>query len=232
MYCAFMTVLMFEQLSATCTAKMRSSCGHVSIFPRMFWPLVLHFSLLFHFLCIFPYSIFRSRVCLSSGPPFSVLHFLVSPSSFFFFSDSSMVDYSIVKVDCPSIAFFFTHLGSLLESIEGERLERVSSFIGKDCLYTLVLSSLFPLASHSAKVARLLRMSKVRSSDLEMRLSSSDNRVVSKATSISTHYKAWNISCSLTRRDEQRIRDRFQFPDSIKVRIPSNEERAYHSYAD
>ena len=120
-----------------------------------------------------------------------------------------MVDYSAVRSDCPSIAFFFAHLGSLLESVEGERLERISSFVGKDCPYTSVISSLFPLVSRSTEVARLLRMFEVRSSDLEMGLSSSDDRVVSEATSASTLYKAWNISCSLSKKYEKRVRDRF-----------------------
>ena len=88
------------------------------------------------------------------------------------------------------IAFFFAHLGSLLESVEGECLKRVNLFIGEDCPYTSVLSSLFPLVSHSAKVARLLKMFEVRSSDLETRLSLSDDRVILEATSISTPYKA------------------------------------------
>ena len=100
-----------------------------------------------------------------------------------------MVDYSAIRVDCPSITFFFAHLGSLLESIEGEHLEMINSFVRKDCPYTSVLSSLFPLVSRSAEVARLLRMSEVRSSDLETGLSSSDDRVVLKATSVSTPYK-------------------------------------------
>ena len=75
-------------------------------------------------------------------------------------------------------------------------------------------------------------MSEVRSSDLEMGLSSSKDCVVSEATSVSTPYKAWNISCSLTRKVEQQIKDRFQFLDSVKIRIPSDEERACHSYVD
>ena len=119
MYCAFMTVLMFEQLNATCMARMRSLCRHVSDFPCMFWPLVLHFSLLFPFFCIFSLFNFRSRVCFFSKLPFSVLRFLVNSPCYFFFFDSSMVDYSAIKVNCPSIAFFFAHLCSLLESIEG-----------------------------------------------------------------------------------------------------------------
>ena len=118
-----------------------------------------------------------------------------------------MVDYSTIKVNCPSIAFFFAHLCSLLESIEGYFLERISFFVGEDCPYTFVLSSLFPLVSYSAKVARLLKMFEVRSSDLETMLSSSDDHVVLEATSVSTPYKAWNISCSLIGKDEERIRD-------------------------
>jgi len=101
-----------------------------------------------------------------------------------------MVDYSAIRTDCPSITFFFAHIGSLLESIEGKHLKGISSFTRKDCPYTSILSSLFPLVSHSAEVARLLRMSEVRSSDLEIGLSSSDDHVVSKATSVSTLYKA------------------------------------------
>ena len=33
-------------------------------------------------------------------------------------------------------------------------------------------------------------------------------------------------------KDKQGIKDRFQFPDSVKIRILSDEERACHSYAD
>ena len=101
-----------------------------------------------------------------------------------------MVDYFVVRVNCPSIAFFFTYLGSLLESVEGAFLERISFFVGEDCPYTFVLSSLFPLVSHSTRIARSLKMSKVRSSDLETRLFSFDDHVVLEATSVSTPYKA------------------------------------------
>ena len=142
-----------------------------------------------------------------------------------------MVDYSSVRVDCPSIAFLFTHLGCLLEPVEGKCLKWVSFFVGEDCPYKFVLFSLFPLVSHSTKVARSLKVSEVRSSDLETRLSSSDDRVISETTSPSTPYKAWTFSCSLAGKVEKQIRDRFQFPDSVKIRIPNDEDRAYHSYA-
>ena len=141
-----------------------------------------------HLFCIFPSSFlffvffslsnFCFKVCFFSELPFSVLRSLVSPSCFCFFFGSSMVDYFVVRVAYPSIAFFFAYLGCLLKSVEGECLKRVSFFVGVDCPYTFVLFSLFPLFSHSAGVAKLLKMSKVRSSDLEMGLSSSDDRMI------------------------------------------------------
>ena len=120
-----------------------------------------------------------------------------------------MVDYSSVRVNCPSITFLFTFLGCLLEFVEGECLKWVSLFVGEDYPYNFVLFLLFPLFPHFTKVARSLKMSEVRSSDLEMGLSSSDDRVISEATSLSTPYKAWTILCSLTGNDEKLIRDRF-----------------------
>ena len=105
--------------------------------------------------------------------------------------------------------------------------------MGEDCPHKFVLSSLFPLVSHSARVARSLKMSgKVRSSELETRLPSFDDRVIPEVTSPSTLYKAWNIPCTLLEKDEKQIRDRFQFPDLVRIRIPSDEDRAYHSYVD
>ena len=81
-----------------------------------------------------------------------------------------MVDYSSIKVDCLSIVFLFARLGCLLEAVEGECLKWVNLFVegGGDCPHNFVLSSLFPLVSHSARVARSLKMFKeVRSSELE-----------------------------------------------------------------
>ena len=53
----------------------------------------------------------------------------------------------------------------------------------------------------------------VGSSELEMGLSSSDDREVPEVTSPSTSYKAWNILCALLGKDEKWSRDRFQFLD-------------------
>ena len=141
---------MFEQLGATFTVRMHSTCRCFLVFPRVFWPLISHISLLFPFFyTLFLFS-FHSRVCLSFKLPFSILRSLVSSSCSCFFSYSSMVDYSSIRVDCPSIAFLFAPLGYLLKSVEEVCLEWVSLFVREDCPYKLVLSSLFPLVSHSA----------------------------------------------------------------------------------
>ena len=114
-----------------------------------------------------------------------------------------------------------------------ECLEGVSLFMREDYSYRFFLSSSFPLVSYSARVARFLKMSgEVRSSELETRLSSFDNHEIPEVTSSSTPYKAWNIQCALSEKDEKRIRDRFQFSNSVRIRIPSDEDRACHSYAD
>ena len=36
----------------------------------------------------------------------------------------------------------------------------------------------------------------------------------------------------LRRRSEKRVKDRFQFPSSVKIKIPDGEDRACHSYAN
>ena len=133
---------------------------------------------------------FSYRVCLSFKVPFSVLHSLVSFSCSCFFSHSSMVNYSSVRSNCPSIAFLFTRLGCLLKFVEEGCLDWVSLFVREDYPYEAVLSLLFPLISHFAKVARSLKMSEVRFSDLETGLSSFDDLVILGATYLSTSYKS------------------------------------------
>ena len=63
-----------------------------------------------------------------------------------------MVDNSFVMVDCPSVSFLFACLGCLLEIVEREHLKGVSLFVGEDCPYRFVLSSLLSLVSHFARV--------------------------------------------------------------------------------
>ena len=130
---------MFNLLSATCTVKMCLTCRLFLVFLCTFWPFISHFPLLFPFLHnLFLFS-WHFRDFLFFELSFSVLHFLVSSSCSSFFFCSSMVDYSFVKVDCPSVSFPFAHLGCLLEIVEGKHLKRVSVFVGEDCQYRFVL---------------------------------------------------------------------------------------------
>ena len=92
-------------------------------FPALALATYFAFSLLFPFFYNLSLFSFYSRVCLSFKLPFSAQRSLVSSSRSCFFSCSSMVDYSAVRIDCPSIAFLFARLGCLLKSIKGECLK-------------------------------------------------------------------------------------------------------------
>ena len=87
-------------------------------FPRVFWSLISHFSLLFPFLYNLSLFSFHFRVCLFFKLPLPVLRSLVSSSCSCFFFCSSMIDYSSVRVDCPSVAFLFARLGCGGECLE------------------------------------------------------------------------------------------------------------------
>jgi len=65
-----------------------------------------------------------------------------------------------------------------------------------------------------------------------MGLSSSDNCNIPEVSSPSTPSKARNIQCALLEKDEKQMKDKFQFLDLVRIRIPSDEDRACHSYAD
>ena len=78
----------------------------------------------------------------------------------------------------------------------------------------------------------MLGEDEVRSIELVIGLSLSEDHGAFEVTSYSTPYKAWGICCSLRGKDEKRIRDRFQFPSSIKIRIMDGDDRACHSYTN
>ena len=145
-----------------------------------------------------------------------------------------MVEFSVVRLDYPSISFFFARLCSLLEAIRRHR-PKVRLFMGRNCPLRFALCSLFPLVHCFVGFAQTLVMSregKVRSSKLETGLSLSENRRALEVTSPLTPFKAWDICCTLKWKDEGRIRNRFQFPSLVKVKIPNDDDRACHSYTD
>ncbi|KAK9988717.1 hypothetical protein SO802_028956 [Lithocarpus litseifolius] len=89
-----------------------------------------------------------------------------------------MVDYSLVRLDCPSVSFFFARLCGLLESV-GRSRPQVRRFIGRDYPFRLALVFLFSLVHCLICIAQTLSMSEekeVTSSELEMGLSLSEDR--------------------------------------------------------
>lgn len=88
-----------------------------------------------------------------------------------------MVDYSKVSHLSPSISFFVARLGAFLES-SGGHCPQVSAF-------RLVLTKLYPLLCQSLNLFKCLQEmsveervgSKIRSSELEIGLSSSENPI-------------------------------------------------------
>ena len=77
-------------------------------------------------------------------------------------------------------------------------------------------------------------MSKVRSSELETGLSSNGDPVegdtaMFKPREVRPFY-ALKEECGLDVDTLGRFKDRFQFPERVRVRLPSEEERAYHFF--
>ena len=202
-----------------------------SLYSFLFFPPFIFFSLLFHsfiFVAFHPLEAFLPHLS------FSPFVFMVSSLCFLSCILVFMVDYSLVRTDCPLVSFFFTRLCGLLEII-GRRCPKVGLFVGRNYPFRFVLRFLFPLVHHSIGIAQTLAMSikgAVRFSKLEMGLSSFKDHRALEVTSPSTPYKAWDICCALKEKDEGRIRNRFQFPSSVKVRILNGDDRACHSYTD
>ena len=77
-------------------------------------------------------------------------------------------------------------------------------------------------------------MSEVRSSDLETGLSSSDDPVegdtaVSSQRVVKAFYALEEV-CGLDAETVNRFKDRFQFPSSVRVHLPREEDRAGHFF--
>ena len=139
-----------------------------------------------------------------------------------------MVSSSEVRIVCPSISFLFMRLGGSLGVFP-----HLENFISEGNSLGVVVADLLPLLRQSIDwFWDLVReaMSKVRSSELETRLSSSgdpveEDTVVSNPREVRAFY-ALNEECGLDADTLDRFKDRFQFPERVRVRLPSKEERA------
>ena len=110
-----------------------------------------------------------------------------------------MVDYSLVRLDCPSMSFFFVRLCGLLQ-FACRKCPLVGFFVGTNCPFKFLLLFLFLLVYHSIGFAQTLIMfgkEEVRTSELEMGLSSFEDCGVPEVSSPFIPFKAWCIRCTL-----------------------------------
>ena len=97
-----------------------------------------------------------------------------------------MVSSSEIRVVCPSVSFLFACLGASLDTSRAF-LPLVGDFVFEGCGLSVVLGELFPVLSQSLNwfeglVEERVRMSEVRSGELETRLSSNDGLVEGDTT--------------------------------------------------
>ena len=141
-----------------------------------------------------------------------------------------------VRTLCPSISFLFAHLGDSLR-ISRNFCPLVEGFVCGGNSLSLVLTDLCPLLHQSVDWFEDLMgdrrvMSEVRSNELETGLSSSDD-LVEKDTATSTLrvvrvFFALEEECGLDAKTLSRFRDRFQFPERVRIHLPHKEKRACH----
>ena len=112
----------------------------------------------------------------------------------------------------------------------GRAHPQVGVFIRGDYSYRSILLSLYPLVHRSVGITQIMDIltldEAVRSSDLKTGLSSGDEFVVQEVALSSQPFKAFEIISSLKGKDVVRIKEKFQFPSSVNLRIPSRMNRA------
>ena len=162
-----------------------------------------------------------------------------------------MVDYAKFRHTSPSIAFLFARLEGLLDSSD-DRYPQIRDFIVGDSSLDLALGNLYLLLQQSLSwfkyVHGVLRRenmgSRVRSSGQERGLSSGmavDGVVTDTATSVPSSapssilpststtphpFHALKEKCALKADIFNKFRDRFQFPNEIRARLPQKGEKA------
>ena len=145
-----------------------------------------------------------------------------------------MVGSSEVRIACLSISFLFARLGGSLGVFP-----HVENFVFEGNSLGVVLTELCPLLRQSLDwFEGLVRewgiMSEVRSSELDTGLSSSGkpaeaDTVVSTPREVKACY-ALEEACGLDADTVARFKDRFQFPERVRVHRLGNEDRACHFF--
>ena len=146
-----------------------------------------------------------------------------------------MVNGSKIRVACPSVSFFFARLGAAL-GVSGDFLPLVRDFIFVGFGLSLVIGELSPILGQSLAwfEGETRRMAEVRSSELETGLSFSGDPeggdTVVSAPRVVRAFHALKEVCGLDDETVGRFKDGFQFPERVRVRRPTNEDRACHFF--
>ena len=143
-----------------------------------------------------------------------------------------MVSGSEVRVACLSISFLFARLRASLGT-SCDFLLLVVDFVFEGSGLSVALGELFPVLSQSINwfeglIGGRKRMSEVRSNELEIRLSSSDNPVEGDTAVSSPRevraFHALEEVCVLDGEMLARFKGRFQFLNKVRVCLPREEE--------
>ena len=138
-----------------------------------------------------------------------------------------MVSGSEVRVVCPSISFFFARLGAAL-GVFSDFLPLVGDFIFAGCGLSLVIGELSSILGQSIAwfEGETRRMTKVRSSELETGLLSNGGLEVGDTAIfvpwVVRAFHALEELCGLDADTVDRFKDRFQFPEQVHVRRPTD----------
>ena len=145
-----------------------------------------------------------------------------------------MVGSSEIRIACPSISFLFARLGGSLGVFP-----HVENFVFEGNSLGVVLTELCPLLHQfldwfEGLVRERGIMSKVRSSELDTGLSSSGEPaegdiVVSTLLEVRAFY-ALKEACGMDVDTVARFKDKFQFPERVRVCRPSDKDRACHFF--
>ena len=142
---------------------------------------------------------------------------------------------SKVRAICPSVSFFFARLGAAL-GVSGDFLPLVRDFIFVGFGLSLVIGELSPILGQSLAwfEGETRRMVEVRSSELETGLSFSGDPeggdTVVSAPRVVRAFHALKEVCGLDDETVGRFKDGFRFPERVRVRRPTNEDRACHFF--
>ena len=161
------------------------------------------------------------------------LGFISFPPSVLWFS---MVSSSEVRIAYPSISFIFARLGGSLGVFP-----YLENFFFEGSSLSVALANLLPLLRQSIDQFDSLGrergiMSEVRLSEIETGLSSNDSPVEARGDTVVSAFRevrafyAFDEVCGLDGDTLSRFKNRFQFPDRVRVRLPREEDWACHFF--